>query len=81
MTGRAERWEPFDPTLVKPASEHNLGPVGDWLDAIEKRREPECSGRNAALAVEMVMGVYRAALGGGRVTFPLAQRGHPLATG
>ena len=80
-TGRAERWEPFDPALVKPASEHNLGPVGDWLDAIEKRREPECSGRNAALAVEMVMGVYRAALSGGRVTFPLAQRGHPLAVG
>ncbi len=80
-TGRAERWEPFDPALVKPASEHNLGPVGDWLDAIEKRREPECSGRNAARAVEMVMGVYRAALGGGRVKFPLAQRGHALATG
>ena len=80
-TGRAERWEPFDPALVKPASEHNLGPVGDWLQVIEQRREPECSGRNAARAVEMVMGVYRAALSGGRVALPLAQRGHPLATG
>jgi predicted dehydrogenase len=80
-TGRAERWEPFDPAFVKPASGHNLGPVGDWLEATEKNREPECSGRNGALAVEMVMGVYRAALGGGRVTFPLAQRGHALAAG
>ena len=78
VTGRTERWEPFDPAFVKPASEHNLGPVGDWLEAIAQKREPECSGRNGAWAVEMVAAVYQAALGGGRVMFPLAQRSHPL---
>jgi hypothetical protein len=39
----------------------------------------ECSGRNGAWAVEMVMGVYQAALTGRRLTFPLAARRHPLA--
>jgi predicted dehydrogenase len=53
--------------------------VDDWLDAIEKNRQPECSGLNAAKAVEMVMAVYHAALGGARVKFPLAVRTHPLA--
>jgi predicted dehydrogenase len=76
--GRTEQWEPFDATVVKPPS-LNSGPVGDWLDAIANHREPVCSGRNGAWAVEMVMGVYRAALTGARITFPLAERGHPLA--
>ncbi len=78
--GRTEQWEPFDASSVKLASP-NAGPVDDWLDAIAKNREPVCSGRNGAWAVEMVMAVYRAALTGARVTFPLAERGHPLTAG
>lgn len=50
----------------------------DWLKAIEERREPSCSGANAAKAVEMVMAVYQAHLSGRRVELPLANRGHPL---
>jgi predicted dehydrogenase len=77
--GKTERWEPLDPALTKAPPEHNHGPVGDWLDAIAHQREPECSGRNGAWAVEMAMGVYQATLTGRRVSFPLAERGHPLA--
>lgn len=76
--GRAEQWEPFDAAAVK-LSAPTAGPVDDWLDAIANSREPVCSDRNGAWAVEMVMGVYRAALAGARVTFPIAERGHPLA--
>jgi len=79
--GKTDAWEPLDVSLVKSPPPQNLGPVGDWLDAIAKNREPECSGRNGAWAVEMVMGVYQAALSGKRVQFPLIVRGHPLATG
>ena len=50
----------------------------DWLKAIEERREPSCSGANAAKAVEMVMAVYQAHLSGRRVDLPLANREHPL---
>ena len=76
--GKTDEWQPLDPALIKSPPSHNLGPVGDWLDAIAKNREPECSGRNGAWAVEMVMGVYHAALGGKRVSFPLVSRKHPL---
>lgn len=76
--GRTDNWRPLDAVLTQSAPEHNLGPVVDWLDAVAKGREPECSGRNGSWAVEMVCGVYRAALAGSRVQFPLVERGHPL---
>jgi len=76
--GKTDAWEPLDPSRVKSTPPQNPGPVGDWLDAIAKNREPECSGRNGAWAVEMVMGVYHAALSGKRVSFPLWDRDHPL---
>ena len=78
--GKTDEWKPLDAALAKPSPEHNLGPVGDWLDAIAKEREPEASGRNGAWAVEMVMAVYHAALKKARVPFPLAQRAHALKT-
>ena len=77
--GKTDRWEPLDAPLVNSPPAHNPGPVGDWLDAIARDREPECSGRNGAWAVEMVMAVYRAALSARRVDFPLKERKHPLA--
>ena len=77
--GKTDRWEPLDAPLVNSPPAHNPGPVGDWLDAIARDREPECSGRNGAWAVEMVMAVYRAALSRERVLFPLKERKHPLA--
>jgi len=77
--GKTDAWELLDVSLVKSPPPQNHGPVGDWLDAIAKNREPECSGRNGAWAVEMVMAVYHAALSGRRVSFPLVSRNHPLA--
>lgn len=76
--GRTDVWKPFEPELAPLASEHSPGPVDDWLAAIREKRQPECSGVNGALAVEMVAGVYRAALGRTRVAFPLTDRAHPL---
>ena len=76
--GRVDTWKPLDPALLANSPEHNLGPVSDWLEAIRAGREPECSGRNAAWAVEMVMGVYASALGDFRVRLPLTNRAHPL---
>jgi hypothetical protein len=64
--------------VVKAPPEHNLGPVGDWLESIREDREPRCSARNGAWAVEMVAGVYAAALTSRRAAFPLAVRTHPL---
>jgi predicted dehydrogenase len=80
---RWQRWE-ADPGRTFSAEERGLGPanrrvVDDLLAAIREKREPACSGANAAKAIEMAMAVYRAGLGGTRVALPLAERGHPLS--
>jgi predicted dehydrogenase len=82
--GRIDAWRPFAAD-AEPADEAGAFPtanarlVDDWLDAIARRREPICSARNGAWAVEMATGVMRAALTQSRVAFPLADRRHPLA--
>lgn len=73
-----ESWVPFDPDSVKKPDAHPLDPVSDWLEAIRDNREPVCSLKNAARAVEMVCAVYASALSGSRATFPLKERRHPL---
>jgi predicted dehydrogenase len=77
-SGKTDEWKPLDAALIKSPPEHNLGPVDDWLDGIAKKQEPECSGRNGAWAVEMVMAVYQSALSKSRMLFPLVSRTHPL---
>ncbi len=69
----------IEPSLAVSEAECIRLPAADWLDATQQDREPECSGHNAAWAVEMVMGVYHAALQGTRIPFPLSSRSHPLA--
>jgi predicted dehydrogenase len=83
--GKTERWVPLkdDPTLGFTAEQRGFGLANrrvadDWLEAIHGNREPQCSGRNAMRALEMVMAVYHAGLSGMRATFPLVSRQHPL---
>ena len=77
--GRTDAWRPLDGSAAAgDSAAANRRIVDDWLDAIRNDREPACSGRNAAAAVEMVLAVYRAALSGTRVLLPLKDRGHPL---
>ncbi len=78
----SDAWEPFSPaTAGLPESPPQpVNAVTDWLAAIRANREPVCSARNAARAVEMVCAVYHAALSGSRATFPLKDRSHPLGT-
>jgi predicted dehydrogenase len=82
-TGQA--WKPLedDPSLKATPADRETGPadarvVDDWLAAIKENRDPACSGKNAAKAVEMVMAVWRAGISRNRVEFPLKERGHPL---
>ncbi|MDH7503613.1 MAG: hypothetical protein QHJ82_12995 [Verrucomicrobiota bacterium] len=77
--GRPNTWHPLSPTVLKCVEPRVASPVTDWLEAIAENREPVCSGKSGAWVVEMVMGVYQAALTKQRVPFPLAVRTHPLA--
>jgi predicted dehydrogenase len=83
--GKTEQWRPLptDPGVKLSETERGFGPanrrvVDDWLEAIQKKREPACSGRAAMKSLEMVMAVYYAALTGTRVSLPLTERRHPL---
>jgi predicted dehydrogenase len=85
-SGRTDHWQRLenDPTLNATPAERgvvaaNRRAVDDWLEAIQKNREPICSGRAATQALEMVMAIYRASLSGLRVALPLEDRTHPLA--
>jgi len=87
-SGRKDEWTRWDgdPGAKLSAEERGFGPanrrvVEDWLLAIEQNREPVCSGRGAMKSIEMIMAVYQAALSGARVTLPLKERRHPLASG
>lgn len=80
-----DEWLPLndDPALKLAADQRGFGPanrrlVEDWLEAIQRDREPQCSGRNAMKAIEMVMAVYESALNRRPVKLPLGQRQHPL---
>lgn len=84
--GLSDEWQPLsgDPTVGYTAAQRSFVPANrrvldDWLEAIMRDREPQCSGANAMKAIEMVMAVYEAALQRARVKLPLDRRTHPLS--
>lgn len=58
--------------------EANRFAVWDLLCAIEEGRQPVSNVYNAGLALEMIYGIYASHLARSWVTFPLADRSHPL---
>lgn len=58
--------------------EANRFAVWDLMCAIEEGRQPVSNVYNARLAQEMICGIYASHLQRARVTFPLADRAHPL---
>ncbi len=52
--------------------------VDDWLDAIERGRDPVCSGLAAMKSRKMIHAVLAAAMCSGRVALPLLGRTHSL---
>jgi len=52
--------------------------IRDLVEAIEQDREPVSGGRNARWTVEMAMALYRSHLKACPVSFPVADRDHPL---
>ncbi len=84
--GKIREWLPLtDASTDSPAGHDasfpaaNARVVDDWLSAIAADREPACSGHAAMRSLEMIHAVFSAGLAGGRVTFPLQDRAHPLA--
>jgi len=80
VAGPDNPWKAFEPRMATPEAECIRIPATDWMEAVAADREPECSGRNGAAAVEMVMAVYHAALRRAWVDLPLGRREHPLGS-
>jgi predicted dehydrogenase len=84
-TGRTDDWKPLDddPALKATPDEKSTAACNkrltdDWLASISEKRDPTCSGHNAAKAVEMAISIWQSALVSAPVTLPLQHRAHPL---
>lgn len=65
--------------LVRQVHNHVV-PARDLIAAVSEGREPLCGARDGALTVEMICAVFEShRQGGSSVSFPLKERGNPLA--
>ena len=73
-----QEWEAIDLDQT-PFSSGNELAIRDLIDAIENDRKPISAASDAVAALEMILGAYESQLSGGRVTFPIENREHPLS--
>ena len=73
-----QEWEAIDLDDT-PFSSGNELAIRDLIDAIENDRKPISAAADALAALEMILGAYESQLSGGRVSFPIANREHPLS--
>lgn len=67
------------PELVKEVQEHVVA-IKDLIEAVDKKRDPLCGLEEGAIMVEMICAVFESHRQGGKaVSFPLQERGNPLA--
>lgn len=73
----SQKWEPLklDDTTLQTG---NQLAIIDLIDSIEKDRKPISSGYDALSALEMILGAYESQITGGRISFPMKNRKHPL---
>ncbi len=73
-----QEWEAMDLDQT-PFSSGNELAIRDLIDAIENDRKPISAAEDAVAALEMILGAYESQLTGQRVSFPIANREHPLS--
>ena len=73
----SQKWETVQVDDTPFSSGNNLAVI-DLIDAIENDRKPISAAEDAVAALEMILGAYESQLTGKRVSFPIANREHPL---
>ena len=73
-----QEWQAIDLDQT-PFSQGNELAIRDLIDAIENDRKPISAAEDAVAALEMILGAYASQLTGQRVSFPIANREHPLS--
>ena len=64
------RWQ-LDPAAI--GGDSHRAQLADFLDAIERDRQPAVSGEDARRPLEVILGVYESARTGREVTLPLGR--------
>ena len=77
LANTSQTWEAVQVDDTPFSSGNNLA-VLDLIDAIENDRKPISAAEDAVAALEMILGAYESQLTGKRVSFPIANREHPL---
>ena len=74
-------WQTLEPPAGEQVSMDDLATfmVADLVRAIEKDGKPAVNEEDGRWTIEMISSVYQSQKTGARVTFPLHDRGHPLA--
>lgn len=73
-----QEWEAIDLDDT-PFSKGNELAIRDLIHAVENKRKPISAAEDAVAALEMILGAYESQLTGQRVSFPIANREHPLS--
>ena len=73
-----QEWEALDLDQT-PFSQGNELAIRDLINAIQNDRKPISAAQDAVAALEMILGAYESQLSGQRVSFPIANREHPLS--
>ena len=80
----ASPWQPlesampdhYDPAAKASADDYSF--VDEYVNALDRGGDHECSGAEAAHVMEIMMGIFESAAYGRRVDLPQARRDHPL---
>ena len=73
-------WQAYDVGARDATPEHSVSAILDLVDALKNGREPECSGRRALQATEVIFATYESSRRRQRVDLPLEIEDSPLQT-
>ena len=82
--GEHDRWEPLEPILPRHydpdagAAQDDYCFVEEYVRALDRDRDHECSGADALRVMEAMMAIFESAAYGRRVELPQTDREHPL---
>lgn len=71
-------WIPIEEIIPLDKPQSLSHPIRNLINAIETGTKPQCSGKDARWAVEMVCAVYQSHQAQRPIPFPLTNRQHPL---
>lgn len=82
--GKQDSWESLEPVFPAHYNENGRSDVNDYwfveeyVQALDDKRDHECSGSEAIHALEIIMGIFESTVYSQTVKLPQSRRDHPL---